>query len=49
MLNEKYRNLTYSKSNPGALLHVKYFEQIKNRLKDTGHIASFGAFLQAFV
>lgn len=47
-LNERYKNLTYTKSNPGPLLHNKYFERVKERLEDTGHISSFGVFLNAF-
>ncbi len=41
-LNEKFRNLT-------ALLHIAYFEQLKKRLEETGHIPSFRDFLDAFV
>ncbi|MBF0550851.1 MAG: hypothetical protein HQK60_09980 [Deltaproteobacteria bacterium] len=48
MLLEKNRNLTYSKNNPEALLPQTYFEEVKNRLVDTGHIHSFSAFLNAF-
>jgi hypothetical protein len=48
-LNEKYRNLTYSKNNPRALLHHLYFERVAQRFHETGHIASFRAFLTAFV
>ncbi|NHZ71644.1 MAG: hypothetical protein GWP17_00960 [Aquificales bacterium] len=48
-LNDRFRNLTYTKKNPDVLLHEKYFEQLKNRLEQTGHIASFYDFLQAFV
>ena len=48
-LNDKYRNLTYTKSNPGALLHDKYFERVKGRLEQTGHISSFEGFLAAFM
>jgi hypothetical protein len=48
-LNDRFRNLTYTKSNPQAVVHDKYFEQVKNRLQDTGHIASFDDFLRAFV
>jgi hypothetical protein len=47
-LNEKFKNWTYSKSNPTALLHHKYFERVKSRLLQTGHIDSFQNFLQAF-
>lgn len=48
-LNDKFRNLTYTKSNPQAVTHDKYFAQVKSRLHDTGHIASFSDFLDAFV
>jgi hypothetical protein len=47
-LREKYRNLSYTKSNPEALLHNKYFQRVKERFEETGHIASFKAFLNAF-
>lgn len=49
VLNEKHRNLTYSKNNPSALLHHKYFERLKDRYRKTGHIASFEMFLEAFL
>ncbi len=48
-LNDKFRNLTYSKTNPSALIHNKYFRQLQLRLSETSHIMSFGRFLQAFV
>jgi hypothetical protein len=48
MLNDKHKNLTYSKRNPKALLHNSYFYEINNRLKTTGHIDSFSTFLRAF-
>jgi hypothetical protein len=48
LLNERYRNLSYSKNNPSALLNDKYFERVKERFEDTGHIASFEGFLGAF-
>lgn len=47
-LNDKFRNLTYSKKNPTALLHKKYFERVKSRCLADGHIASFNNFLLAF-
>lgn len=49
LLNAKYRNLTYSKHNPKELLNRKYFDRVKSRLIDTGHIASFNDFLTAFI
>jgi hypothetical protein len=47
-MNDKFRNLTYSKSNPTALLDPGYYNQVKRRLQETSHIASFNDFLQAF-
>lgn len=47
--NEKFRNLTYTKNNPVPLCHDMYFNQLKSRLTDTGHINSFTTFLEAFV
>lgn len=47
LLNEKHRNLTYNKNNPEALLHKKYFQEVRERHKKTGHIASFARFLTA--
>jgi hypothetical protein len=49
LLNEKNRNLSYSKNNAKALLHYKYFEQLKIRLDEKKHISSFKTFLEAFV
>lgn len=49
LLQHKHHNLSYTKSNPGPLLHDKYFEQVKKRYSETGHIESFGSFLTAFV
>lgn len=48
-LNDKYRNLTYTKSNPRPLYHQSYFERVRNRFDNTDHIASFDGFLSAFV
>lgn len=47
-LNDRNRNLTYTKGNPTALLHDKYFFQLRTRLEETGHIGSFRHFLEAF-
>ncbi len=49
MLNDKFRNLTYTKSNPKTLLHPTYFKQVKKRYYSTGHITSFSTFLDAFI
>lgn len=48
-LNDRFRNLTYSKSNPQPLLHPAYFGQLESRLNESGHIQSFAGFLAAFV
>lgn len=48
-LNDKYRNLTYTKSNPRPLAHAKYFAQLKKRVEDTNHIAGFADLLDAFL
>jgi hypothetical protein len=48
MLNDKFRNLTYNKSNPKTLLHPSYYKQVKKRYYSTGHISSFSTFLDAF-
>ena len=49
LLNEKHRNITYSKSNPRALLHDKFYYSVKTRFEKTGHIDSFDNFLTAFI
>ena len=48
LLNEKYKNLTYTKSNPTALLHDTYYQRIKSRFETTNHIPSFKGFIEAF-
>jgi hypothetical protein len=48
-LNDKGKNLTYSKSNPKVVAHPKYYEEVSSRLAQTGHIRSFQAFVDAFV
>lgn len=47
-LQNKHKNLTYTSSNPTALLNKKYYEQLKSRLIETQHIQSFQDFLDAF-
>lgn len=49
LVNEKYRGLTYTKSNPSVLLHKKFFDRVKARRMTTSHIQSFNDFLTAFV
>lgn len=48
-LNDRYRELTYSKNNPTQLLDPNYFDRVKQRFRNTGHISSFAHFLGAFV
>lgn len=48
-LNDKFRNLTYTKKAPKVLLHPKYFAEVKSRFIETRHIPSFESFLSAFV
>lgn len=48
MLNDKNKNLTYSKRNPKALLHKSYFGEVKKRLETHRHINSFQMFIDAF-
>ncbi len=47
-LNDRHRNLSYSKSDPRALVNSKYFVQVKSRYIETLHIGSFADFLRAF-
>ena len=48
MLNDRYPRLVYTKANPSVIAHEKYFEHIWRRLRETGHIGSFGAFIETF-
>lgn len=48
ILNNQRKNLTYTKSDPSAVCHEKYFEQVRSRHVDTGHIGSFQQFCAAF-
>jgi len=48
LFQEKFSGLGYSKNNPRALSHNTYFRRVRERLEDTGHIASFDSFLGAF-
>lgn len=48
ILNDRNRNITYTKRNTKALLNLKYYQQVKTRMQDTNHIASFRGFLAAF-
>lgn len=48
MLNDRNPRLSYSKSRPSALYDRGYFNELRSRFEDVGHIASFGSFLRAF-
>ncbi|MCP4603321.1 MAG: hypothetical protein GY847_22860 [Proteobacteria bacterium] len=48
MIRDKNKKLKYTKNNPQALLHPSYFKNVRSRWEDTGHIASFSAFITAF-
>ncbi len=48
LLAETSPKLRYSKRNPSALLQEDYFDKIRSRFYDTGHIKSFEDFLKAF-
>jgi len=45
----RYHRQTYSKSDPKIVATSNYFEQVKSRFHQTGHIGSFHSFLGAFV
>ncbi len=47
-LNERYRNLSYTKNNPEVVIHEKYIKRIIERYKTTNHIQSFGQFYETF-
>lgn len=47
-LRNKFKRLTYSKSNPGPVTDRKYFDALRARQNETGHLESFRSFLQAF-
>lgn len=40
------RNLTYSKNNPKEVTNENFLEQLIKRTKDTGHLESFGKFIE---
>lgn len=48
IINDREPRMTYLKSNPIALLEPSYLNQIKSRLRNTSHIASFQGFLDIF-
>ena len=47
-MNDRYRNLTYSKGIPDALLNQRYFDQVRKRCEEINHIQSFNDFLSVF-
>ncbi len=48
ILNERFRNLSYTKCNPDIICHNKYLLQIIERMENTNQIKSFGAFYNSF-
>ncbi|MDP1688592.1 MAG: hypothetical protein Q8L47_00455 [bacterium] len=48
-VRDKGHHITYSKNKPDVVFHPKYFNALKDRLADTGHIGSFSSFLIAFI
>ena len=49
LLNNKFRNLSYSKNNPEALLHNHYYTEVCKRHNNDHYISSFSTFLSAFI
>lgn len=49
VIRDKGHHLSYSKNRPDVLFHPKYFNSLKERVSDTGHIGSFSSFLNAFI
>ncbi len=49
LIKDKYKRLIYSKTHPKPLMNNQYFQQIKNRMGNTGHIESFKDFLISFI
>jgi hypothetical protein len=48
-LNDRNKNLSYSKGNPRVVAHPKFFREVSRRLNETDHIRSFRAFIDAFI
>ncbi|MCH8041517.1 MAG: hypothetical protein IH977_14425 [Nitrospinae bacterium] len=49
LINAKNPILRYKKNRPSFILNDKYYNRVKERFDETGHISSFGDFLMAFV
>jgi hypothetical protein len=47
-IRDKGAHLTYSKSKPDVIAHPSYFNQLQERINETGHIPSFQTFIDAF-
>ncbi len=47
-LRNQYSRLIYSKRKPHPVCNLPYFQNVKRRLDETGHIPSFRAFIDAF-
>lgn len=48
VINDRNPKLSYKAGKRSVVCDVTYFEQVRNRLQMTGHIASFSDFLTAF-
>ena len=47
-ISDRWSKQVYSKRNPGAVLHEKYFKAVKKRYDETGHIQSIRMLFDAF-
>lgn len=45
---DRWPRQVYSKRNPGAVLHEKYFKRVKNRFLEKGHVQSISTLFDAF-
>ncbi|MDX5933823.1 hypothetical protein [Acidithiobacillus thiooxidans] len=48
LIKDKFPKSSYSKNDPGPILHEKYYKSIVSRFNNAGHIQSFGSFIKAF-
>jgi len=48
LLNDKYRNISYSKTNTSVIQEHKFFIEIRKRMESTNHLQSFNGFINAF-
>lgn len=47
-INDRYSQLTYSKTNPNILINPGYFLQLTQRMTSTNHISSLTKFIEVF-